>query len=158
MNWVIRKSSKITCHTVIGEILRPLDDYIDAYNWVLADIEGGGDLSGLPIGYEHEYFILPSKEFRKIIDSDFQFYWGAVLAIPISIDIHLDEKKLPHVEGYPFIFENGLIQYPGAEIEIDCFDSGYTIVKFTNETMSDIFKTYFTEALAIDTFQSKYLK
>jgi hypothetical protein len=100
---------------------------------------------------------LPPDEFRKILADRFQFWWGVILAVPKSMNIELNDD-LPYVEGNPHIFKNGHMQHPGAEIEIDCFDSGYTIVKFSNETLSDIFKAYFDEALTIDKFNSKYIK
>jgi hypothetical protein len=156
MNWIIRKSQKISCHTVLGEILKPLEECIDSYNWIISDIDGGGHYE-LPINYEEDYFILSPDQLKQILNSHFQFYWGAILAIPKSVDINLDEDNLPYVEGNPHIFENGHIQHPDAEIEIDCFDSGYTIVKFSNEILSDKFKSYFEEALSIDKFNSNYI-
>jgi len=83
---------------------------------------------------------------------------GSNIGNPKSIDIKFDEDNLPYVEGNPHIFENGHIQCPDAEIEIDCFDSSYTIVKFANKLLSDKFKDYFDEALTIDKFNSKYIK
>lgn len=145
-------------HTHLEEVHKPLDEYVDNYNWILSDIEGGGDISELPFDYDQEYFILSSDEFRKILESYFQFYWGAILAVPKAVDIKLDEDQIPYVEGNTHIFENGHIQHPNAEIEIDCFDSGYTIVKFTNESLSDKFMAYFDEALTMDKFNSKYNK
>jgi len=158
MNWVIDQSKKLSAHTYLDEVLAPLVEYIDSYNWILSDIECGGDFSDLPIDYDHEYFILSAQEFRRILSSRFQFWWGAILAVPISFEIKFDEENLPYVEGNTHIFENGHIQHPDAEIEIDCFDSGYTIVKFTNKTLSDKFKAYFEEALTIDKFNSTFIK
>ncbi len=156
LNWIIRKSKKLSAHTFLEEILKPLDEYIESYNWILSDIEGGGDLSQLPIDYEQDYFKLSPEEFRKILNSHFQFYWGTILAVPTSLDIKVDEDNSPYTEGNNLIWENGNIQYPDGEIEIDCFDSGYTIVKFTNEILSEKFKNYFDEAITLDEFKSKY--
>lgn len=52
MNWIIRKSAKITGHTYLDEILKPLLKHIDDYNWILSDLDGGGELKELPINYE----------------------------------------------------------------------------------------------------------
>ncbi len=82
MNWVIDKSKKMPYHTYLEQLLKPLDEYLDSYNWLLCDIEGGGDLSNLPIDYEQEYFVLSPQEFRTILDNYFQFWWGAILGIP----------------------------------------------------------------------------
>jgi len=44
MNWMIRNSKKISYHTHLDEILKPLLGYIDGYNWILSDLDGGGYL------------------------------------------------------------------------------------------------------------------
>jgi len=156
MNWIIRKSNKLSAHTYLDEILKPLDKYIELYNWVLTDIDGGAHAFGLPIDFDHEYFILSPGDFRKILNGRFQFYWGIIFAVPKAIDIKLDDDNLPYAEGNDLIWESGHIQYPDAEIEIACVDSGYTIVKFSREDISDKFKSYFDEALTLDDFKSKY--
>jgi hypothetical protein len=153
MNWIIRKSKKLSAHTYLNEVLKPLDEYIEAYNWILSDIEGGGNLSELPIDYEQDYFILSPKEFRKILNSHFQFYWGTIIAVPMSLDIKVNKDNLPYTEGNDLIWKNDHIQYPDAEIEIDCVDSGYTIAKFSKEDLSNKFKTYFDEAVDLEKFR-----
>jgi len=155
MNWIIRKSNKLSAHTYLGEILKPLDEYIELYNWIITDIDGGENLSELPIDYEHDYFVLSATDFRKILNGRFQFYWGIILAVPKFIDIKLDQDNLPYSEGNDMIWENSHIQYQEAEIEIACVDSSYTIVKLTKKELSDKFKTYFDEAITLDKFNSK---
>ncbi|MFI5160122.1 MAG: hypothetical protein ACHQHN_02545 [Sphingobacteriales bacterium] len=152
MNWIIHKSKKMPSHTYLSEVLKPLNDHIEDYNWVLSDIDGG-NLDGLPIDYDHDYFVLSPIEFKKILNSRFQFYWGSILAIPLHITIKIDEDNPPYVEGNNLIWKNGNIQYSGAEIEIDCVDSGYTIVKFSREDLSNKFKTYFDEAIDLEDFK-----
>ena len=44
MNWIIRKSAKITDHTYLDEILKPLLKHIDDYNWILSDLDGDGNI------------------------------------------------------------------------------------------------------------------
>jgi hypothetical protein len=50
------------------------------------------------------------------------------------------------------------IQHEDAQIEIVCFDSGYTIVKLRDQYLSNKFKNYFTEAVKLDTFSNKWPK
>ncbi len=71
---------------------------------------------------------------------------------PICIEIQLDENNLPYAEGNNLIWKNGNLQYQGAEIEVICVDSGYTIVKFTKEDLSEKFKAYFEEAIELEKF------
>lgn len=71
-------------------------------------------------------------------------------------DIKVDESNLPGADGNSIVWEEGNIQHPDAEIEIVCFDSGYTIVKFRNRLLSDKFKAYFDEAIDLKKFISKW--
>jgi hypothetical protein len=152
-----QESKKLSGHTYLGEILKPVFGYIDNYNWILSDLDGGAYYD-LPIDYEHDYFVLPSPEFKKILNSDMQFYWGVIIAVPISLDVKIDENNLPYAEGNEVIWKEGNLQYPNAEIEIACVDSSYTIVKFNNQELSEKFIDYFTEAKPLEKFTHKYLK
>jgi hypothetical protein len=159
MNWIIRKSKQISAHTYLEEILRPISDTIDNYNWILSDLDGGGYTEGSPIDYEHDYFVLPASKFRQVLDSHIQFYWGVIIGVPASFEIKINENNLPYAEGSELIWRDSSLQYPDAEIEIVCFDSGYTIVKFTNENLSNKFKAYFeSDAIPLQKFTSKYIK
>jgi len=145
-------------HTHLDVLFEPMCDEIEKYNWILSDIEYNGtdNYVDLPINYNHDYFILPPDEFKRLVNIDIQIYWGIILAIPISKEIVIDEAELPYAEGNPLIWEDGNIQHPDAVMEIICFDSGYTIVKFRDEAISDRFKTYFDEAESLQAFNAKW--
>jgi len=158
MNWIIRKSKKISGHTYLDEILKPLLEHIDDYNWILSDLDGGGSLEALPINYEDDYFILSANEFKKIVNSRIQLYWGVVIGVPTYFEIKINENNLPHAEGSELIWQDSNLQYPDGEIELVCFDSGYTIVKFGSEELSNKFKDYFeADAIPLQKFTSKYI-
>ena len=157
MNWIIRKSSKMMFHTHLNELLIPISEDLDQFNWLLSDLEfNSTEINGeLPINFDRDYFILPKNEFDKLLNADLQIWWGVILAIPKSTKIIIDEDNLPFAEGNGLIWRNGNIQYPDAQIEIVCFDSGYTIVKFKDEYLSNKFKSYFTEAIELEKFKNK---
>jgi hypothetical protein len=62
--------------------------------------------------------------------------------MPQGESIEIDEENLPSADGSTTVWKNGNIQHPNAVLEIVCFDSGYTIVKFRDEKLSSKFKTY----------------
>jgi hypothetical protein len=66
--------------------------------------------------------------------------------------VDVDEEHLPYAESNDIIWKNENIQHPNAQIEIVCFDSGYTIVKFRDEHLSNKFKAYFDEAMELEKF------
>ncbi|HEY2581757.1 MAG TPA: hypothetical protein VGI43_08125 [Mucilaginibacter sp.] len=159
MNWIINKSKKLRYHTDLTVLFKPIYDDIENYNWIISDFEfnGSPNFSSLPINYDHDYFILTPAQFKMIVDTDIQTIWGVILGVPISKEIKIDENNLPFAEGYPLLFEDGNIQYSDAVIEIICFDSSYTIVKFKDMVLSDKFKFYFDEALSLEKFRGKYI-
>jgi hypothetical protein len=153
MNWIIRKSDKILYHNHLNEVLHPVLEDVKDFNWILADIEHGSCQTKLPIDMDEDHFILTSNEFELILKSDVQIYWGVVLGVPCSFDINFNENEIPFTEGNGLIWSNGNIQYRDAEIEINCVDSGYTIVKFKNQLLSDKFQVYFPEAIELEKFK-----
>jgi hypothetical protein len=134
MNWIIRRSNKLSGHTYLGEVLLPVLEDLTKFNWLMSDLEynTSGLVEGfkLPINHHQDYFLLSKNEFQQLLNADLQIYWGVILGIPDSFEPAIKEDNLPFAEGNPLIWKNGNIQHPNAEIEIVCYDSGYTIVKF----------------------------
>ena len=152
MNWIIRNTSKIEFHTNLNEILKPISADLENYNWFLCDLDFMSD-SPLPINFDKDYFILKNEDFQKIADSRTQIIWGVISAVPKSFAVEVDTENLPFVEGNDLVWENGNLQVNNSEIEIIAFDSSYTIVKFTNQSLSEKFKNYFEEAIELDKFK-----
>lgn len=161
MNWIIRKTLKLSCHTYLNELLVPILEDLERFNWLITDLEynTSGLFEGqkLPINHEDDYFLLSENELHQLLDARVQIYWAVILGIPSFTKPLVDEQNLPFAEGNPLIWKNGNIQHPNAEIEIVCYDSGYTIVKFRDLYLSEKFKSYFTEAIDLERFKSKTL-
>jgi hypothetical protein len=153
MNWIIKYSKKMPYHTYLNVILEPFKGQIDNYNWILSDLEYHSANVELPIDMDTDYFILSPVDFMALLKANVQIWWGVILAIPISHEVKLNIDDLPFAEGNAMIWKNGNLQHPDAEIEIVCFDSGYTIVKFTRQDLSDKFKAYFDEAIELEKFK-----
>ncbi|RZK01586.1 MAG: hypothetical protein EOO46_19880 [Flavobacterium sp.] len=153
MDWIIDRTNKMRCHTLLGELTLPLQPYLKGFKWLFTDLDFiTNKLPHLPINFDKEYFILTAEDFQKITDEDVQVIWGALLAVPKYEEINVDDHNLPYVEGNDNIWKNGNMQLGNAEIEIDCWDSSYTIVKFKSEEMSRAFKDYFSEAIELEKF------
>ena len=56
MNWIIRNTKKFEFHTYLDEILKPISDDVENYNWILCDLDFMTDKS-LPINFDEDYFI-----------------------------------------------------------------------------------------------------
>ncbi|GAA4340068.1 hypothetical protein GCM10023149_51200 [Mucilaginibacter gynuensis] len=155
MNWIISKSDKFDYHTNLGEIFKPLTNCIKDYNWLITDLQFiSFSKAQLSIDHSHDYFLLDSTEFQALINNEIQFVWAVISALPKEIDIVIkDVLSLPYADGNGSIWESEELQHPDAVLEIICWDSGYTIVKFTDEELSAKFKAYFPEAVALADFR-----
>jgi hypothetical protein len=155
MNWIISDSNKMEYHTHLNAVLKPIEDDIKDMNWIISDLDYFPDIiTDLPVDLSHDYFVLSPEDFRTLVDANTQIIWGVFLGIPSTSPLEVDKEHLPYAEFNELIWKNGNIQHPSAQIEIVCFDSSYTIVKFRDEYMSDKFKAYFNEAIELERFSN----
>ena len=153
MNWIISKSEKIEFHTNLSAVLLPLEKYLEDYQFFISDILFISKEKNLPLkNFTSNYEILTFEDFRKILESEVQFIWGYVAAIPKNENITVDEQNLPYVEGNPEIWEKEM-QMQNATFEIYAYDSTYTIIKFKDKELSDLFKEHFREAENLEEYQ-----
>lgn len=151
MNWIIRHSKRLAFHTDLKALLVPIWDDIKDFSWLISDLEFMSS-DPVPVDYDHDYFILSPEEFNALVQADTQIIWGVISGIPGKPPAVIDENKLPYAEGNDLIWENGNIQHPQTIIEIICFDSSYTIIKFKDIDLSTKFKNYFDEAIELEKF------
>lgn len=161
MNWIINRSKKMPYHTHLNQLLGPIINDIDNLNWLFSDIEinGYGIPGAIPdettLNHEDDYAVLNPTEFKHVLTADLQIIWGMVIGIRKGHQILENLSEIPYVEGHPGIFVKDVFQHPGSVIEIACFDSSYTVVKFRDARLSEKFKSYFDEAIDLETFRRK---
>jgi hypothetical protein len=150
MDWEIRKTDKFKYHTYLKEILKPIIDDIGGFDWLISDLDYIAFTdTDLLINFEEDHFILSNNQFMELLDTDIQFLFGVFLAIPNNVKIHIDTDHLPYADLNKLVWKKGNIQHPDAMIELICFDSSSTIVKFRDESLSRKFHKYFEEALEL---------
>lgn len=154
MNWIIRSTKIVKYHTNLHEILKPIWEDLNKYNWLLTDLDFISDVE-LPINFDHDCFILDSKEFEIIYNSEVQIIWGIISAIPKNCKFNVDLLgKLSSEDNKIWQPDQFLISE--SFLEIVAFDSGYTILKFTDKELSDKFKNHFgKEVLSLEKFNQK---
>lgn len=153
MNWIIRKTDKLEFHTNLKELLKPILKEIESYNWVISDFDFISDKE-LPILHEKHFYALSNQEFSKILNSKTQFIWGVICGFPKDEEIVIQENNLPFAEGNDLIWENENFQIDNSTIEIIAFDSAYSIIKFKDKNLSNLFKKHFDEAIELEKFNS----
>jgi hypothetical protein len=134
----------------------PIENEIKDLKWLISDLEiNTSEIEKLPINHEKDWFLISAVEMNIIRDTDTQLIWGALSGIPNNQEIEPEQIELPFAEGNEQIWKNGNLQVVNSKIEIIAWDSSYTIVKFTDNEMSDKFKAYFQEAIELENYKWK---
>ena len=156
MNWIIRNTSKLKFHTNFDVLLKPIENEIERFNWLVNDLEiNTSEMEKLPINHNKDWFLINSDQMNDLRRTDTQIIWGAFSAIDKNSEFKVTDEKLPYAEGVSAIWKNGNLQVEESEIEIIAWDSGYTIVKFTDEMLSNKFRKYFDEAIELEKYKWK---
>ncbi|MGH1518186.1 hypothetical protein [Chryseobacterium sp. JK1] len=157
MNWIIRSTKKVKFHTNLHEVLKPIWNDLAVYKWILTDLDFISD-QPLPINFDEDYFVLDHPEFEQLYKSNTQIIWGILSAVPNNIEPDTSACSTLSAEDTN-VWEPDHFLIQGSMLEIIAFDSGYTIVKFKDQSLSDKFKDYFQEqAVDLQKFNEKYIK
>jgi hypothetical protein len=153
LNWIIRDTKKLYCHTNLNNLLNSWID-ISEFEWILSDLDViNFTKKKLPIDFNKSFSVITSDDFKKIIETDIQIVWGVISAINKSENPKFDKNNLPFVEGNDNIWINDNFQVENAIFEITAWDSSYTIIKFKDSELSKKFKLYFDEAIELDKYK-----
>jgi hypothetical protein len=154
MNWIIRSTKKLYCHTNLNNLLNSSWINISEFDWLLSDLDVVNfSKKELPIDFRENYTLLSPENFKILIESDIQIIWGVISAIKKSENPKFDKENFPYVEGNDNVWENDLFQVENSIFEITAWDSSYTIVKFKDIELSEKFKNHFEEAIQLDKYK-----
>lgn len=153
MDWILYGGRTFRFHTHLQEVLAPIKNDIKDFKWFLSDLDYIADNANIPINFDQDHFILNKDEFQSLLYHDMQFIWGSIFGFREESEILFNPDSLPYVEGNEIIWKLGNIQIPDAVIEIDCFDSGATIVKFSDENLSKKFRDFYPEFKPLSSFK-----
>ena len=152
MNWIIRDTKKLYCHTNLNNLLKSWVD-ISRFEWVLSDLDViNFTKKKLPINFKNSFSVITSDDFKKIIETDIQIVWGVISAINRTEKPKFNKNNPPYVEGNDNIWINDNFQVENAIFEITAWDSSYTIIKFKDPELSKKFKLHFDEAIELDKY------
>lgn len=156
MNWIIRNTKKVKFHTNLHEVLKPVWNDLAVYKWILTDLDFISD-QPLPINFDEDYFVLDHQEFEQLYKSNTQIIWGIISAVPNNSEPDTSSVSRLSAEDTS-VWEPDHFLIQESMLEIISFDSGYTIVKFKDQSLSHKFKEYFQEQLVdLQKFNEKYI-
>ena len=155
MNWIIRSIKKVKFHTNLQEVLKPIWEDLTLHNWILTDLDFMSD-GNIPINFDHDFFVLDHQQFESIYKSNTQIIWGIIAAVPHPIEVNFSQVSQLSAED-PKVWKSNHFLISESIVEIIAVDSGYTIIKFKDEALSEKFKNYFQDqAVDLHIFNEKH--
>lgn len=163
MNAILKNSRQVEYYTNLNPIFMSIKNRQHDYNWLLTDL----DLNWMPdvfLDYCYQYepragigdrsnsYLISGENLTKLtMEYEIQFIWGVLTGF--NKELHIDLNNLiycPDAEN-PELWKPGTnVQYPGAELEIVCWDSTSTLLISQNRSIVNDFKSYFSDAKDLD--------
>lgn len=109
MNWIIKDTNKLKCHTYLNDLLNPTWIDISEFNWVMSDLDVYNySKEKLPIDFRENYSIFNPENFKRIVDSDLQIIWGLISVVKKSEIPKVDKENFPYVDGNIDVWKNDI--------------------------------------------------
>ncbi len=134
MTVLLENTKQIDFFTDLSKVIVPFVDHFRKLNWFVTDLEyivldKLGELDGLK--YNDNAITISGEQLLKTIQSrQIQFVWGVFTGFSGGVP-QLPDSRLPYADGNRELWTNpDKFQVTTAEIEIVCWDSSATIIKF----------------------------
>ncbi|MFI2742742.1 hypothetical protein ACG2LH_08385 [Zhouia sp. PK063] len=152
MTHILENTKQLEFHTDMGEVIKPFKEELKSLNWILTnqeyillDYKDKGVVEKLD--HQSEIIHFNGQELLDILENrEIQFIWGVFCGTKKRIE-KLNQDQIPYADMNSEIWtlpDKYLL--PESEIEIICFDSSCTIIKFKDLEVEKRWKSKFTDA------------
>jgi len=152
MTLILDNTKQLEFHTDMSEVIKPFREELKSLNWILSnqdymilDHKAKGIVNKL--NHESAFIHFNGLELLNILENrEIQFIWGVFCGTKRKIE-NIAPEKIPYADMNEEIWtQPEKFLFPNSEIEIICFDSSYTIVKFKDPELEKLWKLKFTDA------------
>jgi hypothetical protein len=155
---IIEGPGRMGFYTDLQCVLGALNGRELDYDWLITDLESNLSASELlphatelePSGRESSSWYLSGQELHRLVfdrGSPAQFIWAVLSGFEQGRGIPRQHEILPYADGNSALWmQPPRIQYPGAAVEIVCWDSSATLLITGVEDLISRFRGYFPEA------------
>lgn len=149
---ILENTYQLEFQTELSKLITPFRDKFRSLNWLLTDLdymildaEEYGSVDKLNLG--EKAIRLKGTELCDLVEKrKIQFVFGVLTGFNTEIP-SVAEEDLPTADQNQEVWtEPKKFQIPSAEIEIICWDSSTTILKFKNNLLGQKFMQEFTDA------------
>jgi len=96
LNWIIRNTSKLKYHTNLSILLEPIKEDIADLKWLISDLDiNTSEMGKLPINHEKDWFLISSREMKRVCETDTQFVWGVFSGIDKKVELETHLIDIP---------------------------------------------------------------
>lgn len=155
MHCLLSGRESIDIHTDLTDVFKAINNIQLEYNWLLTDLE----CNHYPDNRlcSHAVF-MSGEELTKIVKSTpIQFIWGVLSGFPKNIEIDTSNLTVyPCADNNRDLWKPEVnIQYPGAEIEIICWDSTLTLLLAKDRRVEVMYLDYYEEAIDLEEYNRR---
>jgi hypothetical protein len=151
----LKKNSRFRWQTDFERLLAPLRQQVEPLNWLITDLQyhfiddqQPRRISDWEVdwGTEKQFAVVPGKElWESVANRDIQVVWGVFCGVLGEMP-SVPEDELPYADGNKQMWsEPETFQFATSQIEIVCWDSSLTWIKFRDEGLGHYFLQVFPE-------------
>lgn len=151
MTILLDDSPQFRWQTDFGRLLLPIKRQIEPLEWLVTDLQYhfiDDQLPRIVSAWETaELFVTVSGValYQAVANRDIQVVWGVFCGVAGKVP-DLSDDQVPYADGNRELWtEPEAFLLPQSEIEIVCFDSTVTLVKFRDEALGQQFLEVFPE-------------
>ncbi|MHC4821704.1 MAG: hypothetical protein ACYTDX_08315 [Planctomycetota bacterium] len=155
---ILGESERVSLHTDLAAIVEALGDRITEFDWLTTDLETNipeGDWPG-ELEFGDEVPVITGKSLLALSRREdwIQFTWGILSGLPRGMRIDARDLGHPPFANGNTTFWKGdpVLQFPGALVEIVCWDSTYTLLITGDDDLTQRFRAYLPEARDLDEY------
>lgn len=152
----IEETDQVEFHTDLSVIVNPFKEEFKNLNWLLTDLQFmilDSDKLGLVerLNHHDKSITINGEELFEIIRTrKIQFIWGVLSGFVDRIP-NLVDNELPYADQNTELWTNPeAFQTESTQIEIVCWDSSLTIIKFRDNTIAQNFMREFKDSTRLE--------
>ncbi|RSK51457.1 hypothetical protein [Hymenobacter rigui] len=154
MTILLENPPQFRWQTDLGRLLPALRPQVEELSWIISNLQclHLGENIPMVAGWEdqmkhyYSYAVVPGKTlYEAMVGKDIQVVWGVFCGVSGEVP-NLSNEEVPYADGNGELWTKPeSFQLAASEIEVVCFDSDITLIKFRDEKLGYRFLEVFPD-------------
>ncbi|PWJ33503.1 hypothetical protein [Sediminitomix flava] len=156
MALILENTNQVEFHSDLNNLISPFKEKFKSLNWLVAEqdyliLDSSDSKFTNKINLDSDFFQFDGHELLDILEGhNIQFNWGIFCGMTNRLN-YIREEDLPFADGNSRIWSHpDEFFYSNSEIEIICFDSSLTVLKFRDHKIEESWRRVFTDAKKLE--------